>query len=153
MVETHIHADHVTSAATAWAYRLSCCRQRNRGSECRHLFEDGSAIRFGLQALEIRSTRGTPVVASLVAVTQPFLFSGDTLMIRGCGRTDFQSGCAKTLYRSVRDVLSSLADHTHVYPAHDYKGRTSSTIGEERLYNPRLGQTAAKMSLSRSWRH
>ena len=65
-------------------------------------------------------------------------------MIRGCGRTDFQSGCAKTLYRSVRDKLFSLADHTHVYPAHDYKGRTSSTIGEERLYNPRLGQNRSE---------
>ena len=147
VVETHIHADHVTSAA-ALRGRTGCrvAVGAATGAQNADIYlEDGSAIRFGLQALEIRSTPGhTSGCISLVAVTQPFLFSGDTLMIRGCGRTDFQSGCAKTLYRSVRDKLFSLADHTHVYPAHDYKGRTSSTIGEERLYNPRLGQNRSE---------
>jgi sulfur dioxygenase len=66
------------------------------------------------------------------------VFTGDTLMIRGCGRTDFQEGSAKALFHSVREKLFSLPDSTLVYPAHDYKGRTCSSIGEEKKHNPRL---------------
>ena len=147
VVETHIHADHVTSAAALRA-RTGCRVAVGAATGAKNAdvyLEDSAALRFGLQALEVRSTPGhTDGCISLVAVTQPLLFCGDTLMIRGCGRTDFQSGCAKTLYRSVRDKLFSLADNTQIYPAHDYKGLTSSTIGEERLYNPRLGQNRSE---------
>jgi sulfur dioxygenase len=66
------------------------------------------------------------------------VFTGDTLLIRGCGRTDFQGGSPSTLYDSVHTKLFTLFDETAVYPAHDYKGFTSSTIGEEKRLNPRL---------------
>jgi sulfur dioxygenase len=67
------------------------------------------------------------------------VFSGDALLIRGCGRTDFQGGSSQELFHSVREKLFRLPDDTVVYPAHDYKGMTSSTIGEEKEFNPRLG--------------
>ncbi len=71
------------------------------------------------------------------------IFTGDALLIDGCGRTDFQQGNAGTLYDSIHKQLFSLPDETIVYPGHDYKGRLSSTIGYERLNNSRLGRIAA----------
>ena len=67
------------------------------------------------------------------------IFTGDTLFIRGCGRTDFQQGSSEQLYRSVHEQIFSLSDDTLIYPGHDYKGRTVSTVAEERKWNPRLG--------------
>ena len=67
------------------------------------------------------------------------VFTGDALLVRGAGRTDFQQGDARRLFRSIREQLFTLPDDCLVYPGHDYDGRTSSTIGEERLYNPRIG--------------
>jgi glyoxylase-like metal-dependent hydrolase (beta-lactamase superfamily II) len=67
------------------------------------------------------------------------VFTGDALLIRGCGRTDFQQGDARRLFHSVRDKLFALPDQTRVYPAHDYKGHRESTIAEEKQHNPRLG--------------
>ena len=142
VIDTHLHADHITGSGLLRA-RTGCkvVLPAATGVDVADvLVEDGDAITFGLQALEVRATPGhTDGCASYVAVTRPMVFTGDTLLIRGCGRTDFQSGDARTLYRSVRDKLFSLADETEVYPGHDYKGRTSSSIREERLYNPRLG--------------
>lgn len=142
VIDTHLHADHITSSGLLRA-RTGCkvVLPASTGvDEADLLVEDGDAITFGLQALEVRATPGhTDGCASYVAVTRPMVFTGDTLLIRGCGRTDFQSGDARTLYRSVRDKLFSLTDDHAVYPAHDYKGRTSSSIREEKLYNPRLG--------------
>lgn len=71
------------------------------------------------------------------------MFTGDTLLIRGCGRTDFQGGSASTLYHSIHSRLFTLPDTTAVYPAHDYKGLPYSTIGEEKKYNPRLTKSEA----------
>jgi sulfur dioxygenase len=140
-LETHVHADHVTAGDILRA-RSGCCLGVSQASGARRAdryFEDGDAIRFGLQALEVRSTPGhTAGCIAYVNATTPMVFTGDALLIRGCGRTDFQGGCAKTLFRSVRDKLFSLKDSTLVYPAHDYKGRTVSSIREEKVYNPRL---------------
>ena len=69
----------------------------------------------------------------------PMVFTGDTLLIDGCGRTDFQGGDAATLYRSIHDKLFRLAEDTLVYPGHDYQGRRVTTIAQERARNPRLG--------------
>ena len=69
------------------------------------------------------------------------VFTGDTLFVRGCGRTDFQQGDSRALYSSVHTKLFPLPDACKVYPAHDYKGRTVSTIGEEKQFNPRLTKT------------
>jgi rhodanese-related sulfurtransferase len=68
-------------------------------------------------------------------------FTGDALFIRGCGRTDFQQGDARTLYRSVREQIFSLPDRCLVYPGHDYRGLTVTSVGEEKLYNPRLAES------------
>lgn len=72
------------------------------------------------------------------------VFTGDTLLIKGCGRTDFQGGSAETLFDSVHSQLFTLPDHTTVYPAHDYKGRAHSTIGSEKKDNPRLTKIKAE---------
>ena len=74
------------------------------------------------------------------------VFTGDTLLIRGCGRTDFQGGSSAELYNSVHKRLFTLNDSTIVYPAHDYKGQTASTIGEERKFNPRLTKSVEEFS-------
>ncbi|MCB9683211.1 MAG: MBL fold metallo-hydrolase [Alphaproteobacteria bacterium] len=142
VLETHVHADHVTSAALLRA-RTGCKvvvprRGAVQGADVE--VDDGDAIRFGLQALEVRATPGhTSGCVSYVHASGDRVFTGDALLIRGCGRTDFQEGDARTLYRSVRDKLFSLDPSTLVYPAHDYRGRTVSSIREEMLYNPRLG--------------
>lgn len=65
-------------------------------------------------------------------------FTGDALLIRGCGRTDFQEGSAKTLYESVHSKIFTLPPHYTLFPAHDYKGLTATTVAEEKIYNPRL---------------
>lgn len=74
-------------------------------------------------------------------VSPHLVFTGDALFVRGCGRTDFQGGSSKTLYKSVTEQLFSLPDDTLVYPGHDYKGRTCTTIGEEKRFNPRLSKS------------
>lgn len=141
-LETHVHADHVTAGALLrQATGCKVVLSSATGVESADiLVADGDAVRFGLQALEVRATPGhTSGCVSYVAANHPYAFTGDTLLIRGCGRTDFQQGDSRTLYRSVRDKLFSLPDETLVYPAHDYKGRTVSSIREEKNYNPRLG--------------
>lgn len=75
---------------------------------------------------------------TLVTNDESMAFTGDALLIRGCGRTDFQQGSPKTLYESVHQKIFTLPEHCLIYPAHDYTGRTVSTVGEERKFNPRL---------------
>ena len=72
------------------------------------------------------------------------LFTGDVLLIRGCGRTDFQQGSSEKLFNSVREKIFSFADETIIYPGHDYKGFTSSSVGEEKLFNARLSLDKTK---------
>jgi rhodanese-related sulfurtransferase len=101
---------------------------------------DGDIVRFGDEALEVRATPGhTAGCLSFVTTDRRMAFTGDALLVRGAGRTDFQQGDAHRLYRSIRERLMTLPDACAVYPAHDYEGRTSSTIGEERAFNPRIG--------------
>ena len=76
---------------------------------------------------------------SYVTLDRAMVFTGDALLIRGCGRTDFQQGDARTLYRSVRGGIFSLPEHCLLYPGHDYRGLTVTSVGEEKLFNPRLG--------------
>jgi sulfur dioxygenase len=107
--------------------------------------QHGDRIVFGSRHIEARATPGhTEGCLSYVADDQSFVLTGDALLIRGCGRTDFQGGAAETLYESVHKQILSLPDHTIVYPAHDYMGRTHSTVGEEMEKNPRLGADKTK---------
>lgn len=144
-LDTHCHADHVTGA---WKMRQAFgCRiglaDVYGASNVDLPLAHGMAVRFGESALEVRATPGhTAGCLSFVSADRRFAFTGDALMVRAVGRTDFQQGNAAQLFESVRTQLFTLPDDCVVYPAHDYEGRTSSTIGEERRHNPRLGGEA-----------
>jgi sulfur dioxygenase len=148
-VNTHAHADHITGT-----HRL---KQRIPGGQFRSVIaaDSGAAadvhlaagdrIVFGRRFLEARATPGhTDGCLSYVADDSSFVLTGDALLIQGCGRTDFQGGSAATLYDSVHSQLFTLPPDTVVYPAHDYMGRRSSTIGIEKETNPRLGKGKTK---------
>jgi len=141
-LETHIHADHVTASALHRASLGSRSVVSARGgASCADVqAADGDEVRFGAHALEVRTTPGhTDGCVTYVSHDAGMAFTGDTLMIRGCGRTDFQQGSPESLYRSVHEKIFSLPDATLLYPGHDYKGRTVTTVREEKAHNPRLG--------------
>jgi rhodanese-related sulfurtransferase len=103
----------------------------------------GDVVRFGDASLSVRATPGhTAGCLSFVTADQRMVFTGDALMVRSAGRTDFQQGDACRLFTSIREQLFTLPDDCVMYPGHDYEGRTSSTIGEERRLNPRIGGAA-----------
>ena len=141
-LETHVHADHVTASGQLRA-ETGCQTvvAADTGPPCGDVPVDtDDAIRFGRYMLTARRTPGhTNTCVTYVLGEQGMAFTGDTLMVRGCGRTDFQAGDARALYRSVHAQIFSLPDDTLLYPGHDYKGRTVTTVGEERAFNPRLG--------------
>jgi sulfur dioxygenase len=138
VLDTHVHADHVTGAA-ALRQRLKARTAASvRGApNVDQALEGGSRVRFGGLELEVLATPGH-TDDSLCYRIGDNLFTGDTLLIRGCGRADFQNGDARALYRSITQQLFTLPEATVVWPGHDYNGRTSSTIGEEQRFNPRL---------------
>jgi glyoxylase-like metal-dependent hydrolase (beta-lactamase superfamily II) len=145
-LETHAHADHVTSSG------MLCQRTGAKAGAPVHCeilpadlqLEDGAEIRFGGETIRAAHTPGH-TAGSMSYLWRECVFTGDTLLIGGCGRTDFQSGDAGALYDSVTGRLFALPDATRVYPAHDYQGRSVSTIGEEKRGNPRFaGKTRAQ---------
>lgn len=139
VIETHTHADHL-SAAPVLMERTGAkmIRHAKAPSEKNDVpVEGGETILLGNTEIRIIATPGhTNESISLYAGTA--LFTGDALLIGGTGRTDFQLGDSASLYDSLHGSLATLPDDTTVYPAHDYKGRISSTIGEEKKNNPRL---------------
>ena len=168
-VETHAHADHITSAAKLaelTGARLAAPAGCGVGTAAVQL-GDGDVLRFGREAVRVLHTPGHTQGSvcfywerqSIAAEEIPtelanlplghemrpdlrqderHAFTGDTLLIGGCGRTDFQSGSAEQLYNSITQVLFTLPDDTIVWPGHDYHERTQSTIGLEKATNPRL---------------
>ena len=142
-LETHLHADHITAGGQL---RKNLGSQTvvasNCGAECADRFVDHhDIIKIGSLSVQVRRTPGhTSGCISYILENkgQTYAFTGDALMIRGCGRTDFQEGSAETLYQSVHEQLFTLPDETIVYPGHNYKGVLSSTILEEKRHNPRL---------------
>lgn len=141
-LDTHCHADHVTGAwlmKNALDSRVGLSAAVGSANVDRAL-EHGDRVEFGKSALEVRATPGhTNGCLSYVTPDHRMVFTGDALLIRGAGRTDFQEGDPHRLYRSIHDQLFSLGDDCIVYPGHDYEGRTSSTIGEEKAFNSRIG--------------
>ena len=143
-IETHIHADHVTGAS-ALRDRTGCrCAVPGKsGAERADLaVREGEAIRIGRIDLHPLYTPGHTDDHHCYFVEDRDggrIFTGDALLIDGCGRTDFQNGDSAALYNSVRDKIFSLPDDTLVYPAHDYNRRHVSSVGQERERNPRLG--------------
>jgi len=139
ILETHVHADHVTGAS---ALKKISGAQTGVSQHCGasgfdQLLDDGDVLAFGGQSMLVISTPGhTP--GSSCFLWHDRLITGDTLLIGGCGRTDFQQGDAGTLYDSITRRLFTLPDDTLVYPGHDYRGRRVSTIAEEKATNPRL---------------
>lgn len=139
-VDTHLHADHITgarelrrragSSIAAPAFDRLPCADR--------LLEDGAVLDVGSVRLRALHTPGHTDGHFAYALDDR-VFTGDALLIDGCGRTDFQNGDAAALYRSVHDTLFALPDETLVYPAHDYHGRWVSSIAQEKTRNPRLG--------------
>ena len=144
-IETHCHADHVTAA---WLIRqqTSCQVAASKASDIQGLdmaLSAGDTLTFGEFSLQVRATPGhTPGCISLFLPEPAMVFTGDCLLIRGCGRTDFQQGSAALLYHSITEQLFSLPNETLLCPGHDYDGRTTSTIGEEKALNPRVGGDA-----------
>ncbi|XP_037532726.1 persulfide dioxygenase ETHE1, mitochondrial [Nematolebias whitei] len=143
-VNTHCHADHITSSGLM-KKRLAGLKSaisKYSGAAADIHFSEGDKITFGKHYLTVRGTPGhTDGCATLVLEDQSMAFTGDALLIRGCGRTDFQQGSATKLYESIHKQIFTLPDECLVYPAHDYLGQTVSTIGEERKFNPRLTKT------------
>jgi sulfur dioxygenase len=141
-LDTHVHADHVTGAG-ALRDRLGAQTvvSARGGAPCADLLvEEGDVLRFGGHALEVRETPGhTKGCLTYVTADRTMAFTGDALLVRGSGRTDFQEGDARTLYRSVHQKIFTLPDSCLLYPAHDYHGRTVTSVAEEKAHNPRLG--------------
>lgn len=140
VLETHAHADHVTSAGRlrqltgAQAAVPSGCGIATAELQ----LSDGDVICFGQsERIEVLHTPGH-TAGSVSYVWRGNVFSGDTLLIDGCGRTDFQSGSSAALYASVVGKLFALPDSTRMWPGHDYKGQSVSTIGWEKRHNARL---------------
>lgn len=142
-LDTHTHADHIT--ALGLLREKTGCRTmmgKESQSECATAtFADGQLIMVGaLQIKAIHTPGHTPDSYSFAVeeAGQTSLFTGDTLLIRGTGRTDFQQGSAQDQYSSLWNKLLSYRENTRVYPGHDYKGWSMSTVGEEKRHNPRL---------------
>jgi glyoxylase-like metal-dependent hydrolase (beta-lactamase superfamily II) len=137
--ETHVHADHITSASKLKTKTgAKIVYSKNAGvKEADINLQNGDEINIGTTKVKALYTPGHTDTC-LSYLFKGAVFTGDTLLIRGCGRTDFQAGNANTLYESVTKKLFTLPDDTLVYPGHDYKGMICSTIGEEKINNPRL---------------
>jgi sulfur dioxygenase len=152
-LETHVHADHVTGG---WALK------RRWGSDiivpagtgvanADRTVDEGDEVHFGRFALVVRRTPGhTDGCTTYVTHDLKRAFTGDALLIRGSGRTDFQQGDARQLYRSVWDQILSLPDETELYPGHDYKGRTVTTVAGRRRTTRASGSSEPRTSSSRS---
>lgn len=143
-IETHIHADHVTGASRLREKTgCSCAVPAKSGAAHADVeVREGEPIRIGRLDLHPLYTPGhTDDHHCYVLDNGPIgrVFTGDALLIDGCGRTDFQNGDSAALYNSVKDKIFSLPPDTLVYPAHDYNQRRVSSVGQERERNPRLG--------------
>jgi glyoxylase-like metal-dependent hydrolase (beta-lactamase superfamily II) len=143
-IETHIHADHVTGASRLRQQTgCKCALPDKSGAERVDVpVREGEPIRIGSLQLQPLYTPGhTDDHHSYFLASDGAgrVFTGDALLIDGCGRTDFQNGDAATLYRSVHDKIFSLPGDTLVYPGHDYQHRRVSSVDQERDRNPRLG--------------
>ncbi len=143
-LETHVHADHVTGATLlkkTLGSKIALSKEGGAEGADRYL-SDGDKVAFGSRFLEARATPGhTNGCMTYVLDDRSMAFTGDALLIRGCGRTDFQQGSARQLYRSIREKVFTLPDACLLYPGHDYKGLTASSVGEEKMYNPRLAES------------
>ena len=144
-LDTHVHADHVTGA---WLMHMALNAQtvlsaRYGIANVDVPVDHGDVLAFGNCSLAVRATPGhTSGCLTYITNSQEMAFTGDCLMIRGAGRTDFQAGDEHEMWRSIREQIFTLPDDCLVYPGHDYFGRTVSTVIEEKKFNPRIGGDA-----------
>jgi glyoxylase-like metal-dependent hydrolase (beta-lactamase superfamily II)/rhodanese-related sulfurtransferase len=150
-LETHVHADHITGA---WLLKdklgSKIALSSNAGAQGADIYlKHGDRVMFGKRYVEARATPGhTSGCMTYVADDQSVAFTGDALLIRGCGRTDFQQGSAATLFHSVHEQVFTLPDNCLIYPGHDYNGSMASSVGEEKKHNPRLGLSISEADFS-----
>jgi sulfur dioxygenase len=138
-IDTHLHADHITGLG-ALRDRTQCVTvmgEQSKADVVAMRINDGDKIDIDGLSLGVIHTPGHTDDSYSFTIADR-VFTGDTLLIRGTGRTDFQNGDPRAQYESIFNRLLKLPDQTLVYPAHDYKGETVSTIGEEKAFNPRL---------------
>ena len=141
-LETHVHADHVTAASMMkrrFGSAIAVPADSGIKGADRYLAR-GDRVELGSRYLKVRPTPGhTRACLTYVLDDESIAFTGDCLLIRGSGRTDFQQGDAGAMYRSVRGQILTLPHACLLYPAHDYRGLTVTSVGEELEFNPRLG--------------
>lgn len=146
-IDTHAHADHVTGSwlmhqATGCAIGLAAAA---RADHVTLPLSHGDRVAFGGRFVEVRSTPGhTDGCITFVLDDQSMAFTGDALLVRGCGRCDFQQGNAHTLYSSITEQILSLPETCLLYPGHDYTGRSVTSVAEEKAFNARLGGAATE---------
>lgn len=143
MLNTHCHADHITGTGlmkqTPGGAEAKSYISRLSGAEADVKFDHNDVIRFGRRSVIAKATPGhTAGCTCFVLDDSSMVFTGDAVLIRGCGRTDFQGGDAGELWEGIHREIFTLNDDCILYPGHDYKGFTSSTVGEEKKLNPRL---------------
>lgn len=141
-LDTHVHADHVTGAwllARRLGSRIAISAAGGAGG-ADIMLGDGDRVSFGRRYVTALSTPGhTDGCMSYLLDDESMAFTGDALLIRGCGRTDFQQGSAQGLYRSIKSRIFTLPGDCLLYPGHDYRGLTVTSVAEEKAFNPRLG--------------
>ncbi len=144
-LDTHVHADHVSAA---WLHQQRCGSRIGLSAAAGATgldlpIQHGERIGFGRRHLQARATPGhTGGCLTYVLDDESLAFTGDALLIRGCGRTDFQGGSAAQLFVSVRGQILTLPAQCLLYPGHDYRGLTATSVAEESRFNPRLGGDA-----------
>lgn len=146
VINTHCHYDHVSAtgsdALRARSSGLRLLSSKESGAAADEFLCHGQLVHFGNYRLEVRATPGHTAGCLTYVLQGPddpkVTFTGDTLLVRGCGRTDFASGDAGQLYDSIHQQIFTLDPTTQIYPAHEYNGSNNSTVGEEKAYNPRL---------------
>jgi len=140
VLETHVHADHITSSGQLRKeFSAEVVLHENSGAKCADLLiKDNDVLKLGDIEIKALHTPGH-TNADLSFSVEGYVFTGDALLIRDCGRTDFQAGDSVTLYNSINEKIFSLDEATTIYPGHDYYGFTTSTVKEEKQFNNRLG--------------
>ena len=140
VLDTHVHADHVTAAGLLRERTGAKTVSSRKGAPCADVHVvAGDVIRVGGLELQVLATPGH-TDDSVSYLVGDRVFTGDSLLVRGCGRTDFQNGSPTELHASITKVLFALPDPVTVYPGHDYRGHSLTTIGEEKRHNPRIAR-------------
>lgn len=139
-LETHVHADHITGTGKlrTISHCIGIVPEKAQVDCADRYISDGEILRLGDLTISAIASPGHTDCHYAYLVNETHLLTGDALFIRGCGRTDFQSGSAADLYDTITQRFFTLPDTTLVYPGHDYRGHSVSTIGEEKQFNPRI---------------